>query len=55
MKATVNVSLRIPTTQAQLLKRAARARGVALATYIREMAIQAAEQAQANNFATVPQ
>ena len=55
MKATVNVSVRLPAAQAALVKRAAKAQGLKLATYIREMAIRAAEQTQANNFATVPE
>lgn len=43
MKATINVSLRIPTAQARLLRRAAEARGMKLATYIRDVAFAAAQ------------
>lgn len=55
MKATVNVSVRIPAAQAALIKRAAKARGLKLATYIRDMAIRAAEQAMDIHYATVPE
>lgn len=43
MKATVNVSVRIPAAQAALIKRAAKARGLKLASWIREAAALMAE------------
>lgn len=38
MSATITVSVRIPLKQAKLIKRAARAQGVKLATFVREQA-----------------
>lgn len=44
MKSTVNISLRVPTEQARILKRAARIRGLALATFVREAAFDVAAE-----------
>jgi uncharacterized protein (DUF1778 family) len=44
MGATITVSVRIPLAQAKVIKRAAKAKGLKLATYIREAAFHTADQ-----------
>jgi uncharacterized protein (DUF1778 family) len=44
MQTTANISLRIPSDQARLLKRVAKRHGVKLATFVREAALRVAAE-----------
>lgn len=46
MKATINVSLRIPDDQAKVIQKEAKRQGLPLATFIRNVAYMAALEAR---------